>query len=111
MLGLTQFDLSKEELEQLQNRKWKLSSSTTKIHPSHSEPVLQSISELREAGGGRGRGREEGGGRGRGREGEETTVRDAFQRLSLIIVNKQSQWGPSKLYRWCWWCLMFLCMC
>ena len=72
-------------------KKWKLSSSTTRIHPSHSEPALRSFSELREKGAG-------GGGRGRegGKEGEETTVRDAFRRFSLAIVNKQSQWGTGE---------------
>ena len=29
-------------------------------------------------------------------EGEETTVRDAFRRLSLAIMNKQSQWGTGE---------------
>lgn len=71
--GLTQFDLSSEELDKLQNRKWKLASSAaTRIHPSQSEPVLSGL-----------RGRE----RGREKEpGSETTVRDAFQHLSLSIV-------------------------
>ena len=76
--GLTQFDLSKEELERLQNRKWMLSSAT-RIHPSSSAPALKSLHEShQERGGGReGEGREEG--------GSETTMRDAFQRLSLAI--------------------------
>ena len=75
-VGLTQFDLSKEELERLQNRKWTLSSSTTRIHPSHSEPILMPSRR------GRGMGGEAGGGR---EEGSETTMRDAFQLLSLTI--------------------------
>ena len=82
--GLTQFDLSSEELDRLQNRKWKLASmAATRIHPSSSEPVLGATPGLRTRGGG---------GRGRGREtGSETTVRDAFQLLSLSIARKPPQ--------------------
>lgn len=91
MLGLTQFDLCKEELERLQNRKWKLSSSTTRIHPSHSEPVLKALPRVREEGGG-----ERGRGGSVGEEGRELTMRDAFQQLSLAIGNKLSQRGAGE---------------
>ena len=74
MLGLTQFDLSSEELDRLQNRKWKLASSAaTRIHPSQSEPVLAGL----RARGGRGR---------EGETGSETTVRDAFRQISLSFT-------------------------
>ena len=75
MLGLTQFDLSSEELDRLQDRKWKLASSAaTKIHPSQSEPVLASM-----------RGKREDGRRGI-EAGSETTVRDAFKQIGLAFV-------------------------
>ncbi|CAI8024663.1 Eukaryotic elongation factor 2 kinase [Geodia barretti] len=74
-MGLTQFDLSSEELDRLQDRKWKLASSAaTKIHPSQSEPVLASM-----------RGKREDGGRGI-EAGSETTVRDAFKQIGLAFV-------------------------
>ena len=55
------------------------SSATTKIHPSASEPVLgaRGVGEKREQ-------RE-----GEGETGSETTVRDAFQRLSLEMLKSR----------------------
>ena len=72
VLGLTQFDLSSEELDRLQNQKWKLASSAaTRIHPSQSEPVLASLREGGE----------------RGIEaGSNTTVRDAFKQIGLAFL-------------------------
>ena len=110
MIGLTQFDLSSHELDKLQNRKWQLSSSATKINLSYSEPVLGTrvprlqVEGCRQTKGG-GEGREEAGGRGekRGRgEGEEgeggeegcgntTTVKEAFRRLSIEMIGTHPQ--------------------
>ena len=73
-------------MDRLQNRKWKLSSSTTRIHPSRSEPVLKSMSKNRSVSGG------DTGGEG----GAETTMKDAFQLLSLSIENKQSPRGTGE---------------
>ena len=73
-------------MDRLQNRKWKLSSSTTRIHPSRSEPVLKSMSKNRSISGG-----DTGGER-----GAETTMKDAFQLLSLSIGNKQSPRGTGE---------------
>ena len=75
----------------MQNHKWKLSSSATKIHPSGSEPALKTMPRVREEGGGGGEGegvRELDGERegGRGGEGDsETTIKDAFRHLSLAL--------------------------
>lgn len=66
-LGLTQFDLSKEEMDRLHSKRWNFSSATTAIPQSKSEPVLPAH-------------------HGNGKE----TVGEAFRRLSLATNRTQA---------------------